>query len=67
MPEVVVFFASGCPASKLNIRGFLRQRFSRNEKLPTPEYICLSANIKMSGILFSFIYQEKLILPFTLS
>lgn len=65
--QCIEIFTSLRPASKLNICAFFQGNFAEREKWPAPEYICLSANIKIQEILFVFIYQEKLILTFTLN
>jgi hypothetical protein len=54
------------PRIKIEHLCLVKRTLGQKWEMARPEYICLSATIKMKAILFIFIYQKKLILPFTL-
>jgi hypothetical protein len=59
-------FQFSLPRIKIEHLRPVKRTLGQKREMASPEYICLSATIKMQAILFVFIYQEKLILPFTL-
>jgi hypothetical protein len=64
--DVTAFFRFALLRIKIEHLRPVKRTLGQKWEMASPEYIRLSATIKIQAILFVFIYQEKLILPFTL-